>query len=130
VNHIPVPYPVDANSRFSMVYVLDIARAIDTLAGEEKAYNEEFNLAGEEDITYEILFSELERCNGASFEKKPVTVSQVINENIPLPFPLDSDDLCSGEKITQRFGFKYTPFPDGMDKTFAAFKAVFSDQKK
>lgn len=126
VKGIPVPDPTDATSKFSMVYVLDVARALEVFVGNKKAYNEDFNLAGEEQVTYTMLFSELERTSGVSFEKKPVTVSQVMTEKIPLPFPLDTDDLTSGEKMTRYFGFKYTSFPDGMDKTFAAFKSVFS----
>lgn len=126
VKGIPVPEPTDATAKFSMVYVADVARALETFVADEKAYNEEFNLAGVEQVTYASLFSELERCNGAPFAKQPVTVSQVKAENIPLPFPLDADELCSGEKMSQRFGFEYTSFSAGMDKTFAAFKAVYS----
>jgi 2'-hydroxyisoflavone reductase len=121
-----VPEPTDANSKFSMVYVTDLARAIEIFIEDKKAYNDEFNLAGVEQVTYSSLFSELERCNGTPFAKKPVTVSQVMTENIPLPFPLDADDLCRGEKMTEFFGFKYTSFAEGMTKTFAAFKSVFS----
>ncbi len=60
------------------------------------------------------------------FEKEPVTVSRVMTENIPLPFPLDTDDLTNGNKMTRHFGFKYTSLEEGMAKTFAAFKPVFS----
>ena len=126
VKGIPVPDPTDATAKFSMVYVLDVARALAIFTGNEKAYNEAFNLAGEEQVTYTMLFSELERINGKPFVKKPVTISQVMTEKIPLPFPLDADDLTSGEKMTQYFGFKYTSFADGMAKTFSAFKPVFS----
>jgi 2'-hydroxyisoflavone reductase len=126
VKGIPVPEPTDASAKFSMVYVADVARALETFVGDKEAYNEEYNLAGVEQVTYASLFSELERCNGAPFARKPVTVSQVKSENIPLLFPLDADDLCSGEIMSQRFGFEYTSFSAGMDKTFAAFKAVYS----
>jgi nucleoside-diphosphate-sugar epimerase len=126
VKGIPVPEPTDANAKFSMVYVADVARALETFVGDKEAYNEEFNLAGVEQVTYASLFSELERCNGAPFARKPVTVSQVKAENIPLLFPLDADDLCSGEKMSRRFRFEYTSFSAGMDKTFAAFKSVYS----
>ena len=122
----PVPEPIDATAKFSMVYVADVARALETFVGDEKAYNEIFNLAGVEQVTYATLFSELERCNGAPFAKQPMTISQIRAENVPLMFPLDEDDLCSGEKMTQCFGFNYTSFSDGMDKTFEAFKSVYS----
>ena len=123
---IPVPEPTDADAKFSMVYVADVASALETFVGDEQASNEEFNLAGVEQVTYASLFSELERSNGAPFARRPVTVSQVKAQSIPLLFPLDADDLCSGEKMSQRFGFEYTSFSAGMDKTFAAFKSVYS----
>ena len=126
VKDIPVPEPTDANAKFSMVYVADVASALETFVGDKKAYNQEFNLAGVEQVTYASLFAELERCNGDPFERRPVTVSQIRTENIPLLFPLDADDLCSGEKMSQTFAFEYTPFSAGMDKTFAAFKSVYS----
>jgi len=126
VKGIPVPEPGDARAKFSMVYVLDVARALEMFVGDKKAFNESFNLAGVEQVTYATLLSELERCNGAAFSKIPMTVSQVKADKLPLPFPLDMDDLCSGEKMTQSFGFKYTSFTEGMEKTFAAFKSVYS----
>jgi len=126
VKGIPVPEPVDAKAKFSMVYVADIASALEIFIGNKKAYNQEFNLAGVEQVTYASLFAELERCHGAPFERRPVTVSQIMTENIPLPFPLDTDELCSGGKMPQTFAFEYTPFSTGMDKTFAAFKSVYS----
>ena len=126
VKGLPVPYPTDATAKFSMVYVLDVARALGIFVGNEKAYNEAFNLAGKEQMTYAMLFSELERISGTAFLKRPVTISRAADENIPLPFPLDADDLISGEKMTRYFGFEYTPFAEGMAKTFTAFRPVFS----
>jgi hypothetical protein len=98
VKGIPVPEPTDANAEFNMVYVADIASALEMFVGAEEAYNEEFNLAGVEHVTYASLFSELERCNGAPFARRPVTVSQVMAEDIPLPFPLDADDCEESPK--------------------------------
>lgn len=126
VKGIPVPEPDDAHAKFSMVYVLDVVRALETVIGDKRAFNEIFNLAGAEQITYKILFSEFECCNEAAFSRIPMTVSQIKAENIQLLFPLDKDDLCSGEKIIQAFGFQYTPFAEGMRKTFAAFKSIYS----
>ncbi len=126
VKGIPVPEPEDARAKFSMVYVLDVARALEAFVGDKKAFDEVFNLAGVEQVTYATLFSELERCNGKGFSKIPMTVSQAQADKIPFPFPLNVDDLCSGEKMAQAFGLPYTPFTNGMEKAFAAFKSVFS----
>jgi nucleoside-diphosphate-sugar epimerase len=122
----PIPVPVDATAEYSMVYVTDVARALMLAAIEPGAANTIFNLAAPEHITYQTLLSELERCNGAPFAQTPVSVAQVLDENIPLPFPLNDNDLTSAKLFTDAFIFHWTPFSEAMDKTFAAFKSVFS----
>jgi len=53
VKDIPVPEPEDAHAKFSMVYVLDVVRALEMFIGDKRAFNEIFNLAGAEEITYQ-----------------------------------------------------------------------------
>jgi nucleoside-diphosphate-sugar epimerase len=103
----------------------DIARMLERCVGDERAYKEIFNLSAPEHVTYESLMRELARINGAPFETLPVTTEQVLKENIPLPFPLSGDELFSGEKFSRTFGFSYTPFSEGMEKAFKAFKTVY-----
>jgi len=121
----PVPVPTDATGRFSFVYVMDVADVINLSIANPKAYNEIFNLAGN-DETYDSFIATLEKCNGGIFETQPVTVQQVLDENIPLPFPLNNDELYSGKKVEDVFGYKYTPFETGMKKTFTVFKNVYA----
>lgn len=121
-----VPLPIDASSKFQFVYVSDIAGALHLIIGNERAYNEVFNLAAPEVIDYKSFTTQLAACSGGPIKTKDVTVQEVIAQNIPLPFPLDTDDLCSGEKFSDTFSFTYTPFPEGMQKAFDAFKSVFS----
>ena len=121
-----VPAPTNASSRFNFVYVLDIAAALMACIGDEKASNEIFNLAEPEAITYPRLLSCLEQCNGAPFAKREVTVEQADRENIPLPFPLTGDTLVNGEKFTRTFNFDYTPFSEGMEKTFNIFHSIYT----
>jgi nucleoside-diphosphate-sugar epimerase len=120
-----VPVPVDATSRFNMVYVFDIARALELCIGNEKAYDEIFNLSAPEEITYSVLLEAFEKFNGGPFMTKPVTVEEVLDENIPLPFPLTEDMLYSGQKFADAFDFTYTPFMEGMEKTYKIFYSLF-----
>ena len=121
-----VPVPVDSTARFNFVYVIDIADILMKCIGNEKAYDEIFNLAGVEAVTYRQLMAEFERCNGGPFETREVTVAQVDEEMIPLPFPLIGDTLVDGGKFAQIFGFDYTPFSVGMEKTFGIFHTIFT----
>lgn len=121
----PVPVPTDATGRFSFVYVMDVADVINMSIANPKAYNEIFNLTGS-DETYNSFLDTLEKCNGGPFNTQLVTVKEVYERNIPLPFPLDMDQLYSGKKVEDVFGYKYTSFETGMKKTFAVFKNVYA----
>lgn len=127
VENTPVPVPTDATGHFSFIYVMDIADIINMSIGNSKAYNEIFNMSGS-DETYESFLNTLEECAGEPFATQPVTVKQVIDENIPLPFPLNNDELYSGKKVEDVFGYKYTPFIDGMKKTFSVFKNIYTNK--
>ena len=120
-----VPVPVDATARFNMVYVFDIARALELCIGSEKAFNQIFNLSAPEEITYSSLLESFEKFNGGPFMSRPVTVDEVIDENIPMPFPLTEDELYSGKKLSETFDYTYTPYMEGMEKTYKIFYSLF-----
>jgi 2'-hydroxyisoflavone reductase len=120
-----VPVPTDAAARFNMVYVFDIARALEICIGDARAYDQVFNLSGPEEITYTLLLESFEKFNNGPFMSRPVTVDEVIDENIPLPFPLTEDELYSGKKFSDTFDFVYTPFAEGMEKTYKIFYSLF-----
>jgi nucleoside-diphosphate-sugar epimerase len=108
-----------------MVYVFDIARALELCIGSEKAYNEIFNLSAPDEVTYSVLLEAFEKFNNGPFMTKPVTVEEVLDENIPLPFPMTEDMLYSGRKFADTFDFTYTPFLEGMEKTYKIFYSLF-----
>ena len=121
-----VPVPTDATANFNFVYVKDISRALMTMIGDKRAYNEVFNLAGPEIVNYTRLMSDFERYNGGSFETREVTVAQADEESIPFPFPLTENDITSGEKFASTFDFKYTPLSEGMEDTFRTFYSLYT----
>lgn len=120
-----VPVPRDATARFNMVYVFDIARALELCISDEKAYNQIFNLSAPDEITYPVLLEAFENFNNGPFMTRPVTVEEVLDESIPLPFPLTEDEIFSGKKFADTFEFTYTPFLEGMEKTYKIFYSLF-----
>ena len=122
-----VPVPVDATARFSFVYVFDIARALMACIGDARAYGAVFNLSAPEAVTYATLTSEFERCNNGPFPAREVTVAQADEERLPLPFPLTGDTLVDGGRFSELFDFSYTPFRDGMEKTFRVFYSLYTE---
>lgn len=126
LNGVSIPYPVDSTSKFSFVYVTDVARAIHYCIGSKNAFNETFNLSAPEKICYKSYFKTLRICSGMDFRITETDTQYIINNNVPLPFPLDNDLLYSGEKFKRAFDFKYTKFEDGMKLTYKAFAPLYN----
>lgn len=126
-NRQTIPQPIDSDSQFSFVYVKDVANAILAAIGNEKAYNEAFNLAGPEVMTYNSFIYDLANISDVIFETCSVTVNDVIEQNIPLPFPLraSENEVFVGTKAQEVLGIQYTPFREGLIKAYNAFKAVY-----
>lgn len=119
----PVPATVDGTARFSLVYVADVAAAMQLAVGDDRAYGQTFNLSAPEEITEARFLDELERLHGP-FERKGVTVAEAMNRNIAIPWPLAADELYDGTGFSETFGLAYTPFEVGMERTYAAFRDV------
>lgn len=129
VKHEAIPVPTDSDAQFQFVYVKDVAAAIIAAIEHEEAAGQAYNLVAPEVMTYEKYMDVLRKVSDIPFETTPVTVQQVIQENIALPFPLfaSENELYIGEKSVRELGLVYTPFEVGMEKAYAAFKNVYAD---
>lgn len=116
-----IPFPVDSHCAFSFVYVKDIARILMGCAANPAVYGQTYNLAGPERVSYQSLTELLGALAGRPLKRRNVTVEEVYRENIPLPFPLDADELYDGNKISEAIGFRYTPFDTGLAETYQTF---------
>lgn len=112
-------HPVDASGEFQMVYVRDAAKAVLAACGNPQAYNRAFNLCHKEPLTYETFADLLVSATGRTFIRTEVTVQDVMERGIPLPFPLTKEESqwYRGSRI-QKLGIDYTPFIEGMKETF------------
>ena len=108
----------------------DLAEAIlaclqpDAPAG-ERAYN----LAAPEELDYDGFLAALRAVADRPIPSTPVTVAQVLQENIPLPFPLraEESELFDGSLAVKELGIHYTPFRDGLQKSWNAFAPIFEE---
>lgn len=116
-----VLHPSDATGEFQMVYVEDVARAIVGALGNRAAYNQAYNLAPPSMITYDTFVEALSECSKKPFEKVELPVKQVVEQNIPLPFPLTKEESnwYDGNKALKLIGH-YTNLVDGMRKCINA----------
>ena len=109
---------------FSFVWVVDLARIIEQCIGNEKVFNQAFNVAGEELVSYKRLMEVFEEICEKKIKTSKMSIELINKKGIPLPFPLDSHLVYSGRKIEKTLGFDYTPFVEGMKKTYEYYQLV------
>ncbi|MBQ1400462.1 MAG: NAD-dependent epimerase/dehydratase family protein [Lachnospiraceae bacterium] len=127
----PLPMPTDAVGRFQMVYVKDVALAIlACVAQPDRCRNAIYNLAAPDVLDYGKFFGVLTRITDRPFEVQPVTVQQVLDGRIAVPFPLyhEEDEVFDGTKIVRELGFEYTDLDANMKNTFAGLKPVYDPE--
>ena len=129
----PIPQPTDADGRFQFIYVKDLAAAVlACLQPDAPAGMRAYNLAAPEVIDYDSFLATLRAVADRPIASFPVTVEQVLRDNLPLPFPLRAQDseLFDGSLAVRELGLAYTPFHDGMEKAWNAFAPVFEQLKQ
>lgn len=111
-------HPEDATGEFQMTYVGDVSRAILASLGNEQTYNQAYNLAPDTVTTYETFAQALAESVGQPFECVPVSVAFVLDNSIPLPFPLTKEEsnLYDGTKALELIG-EYTKLSTGLELT-------------
>ena len=123
----PIPHPVNATGKFSMVYVKDVAIACMLCVEKEEAANQIFVLAGEEVMDYDSFLNVLKEIADRPFTVQNMTVEEVEAQGIPLPFPLriEEDEIFSGKRITEMLGLTYSNFKDSMKITYDGLRNVY-----
>lgn len=84
----PICHPADATGKFQMVYVKDVAEAVLLCITDFAARNQTFNLSAPDIWNYGKYLELLENVSGRKIRTVSVTVRDVLENNIPLPFPL------------------------------------------
>lgn len=125
-NHV-LPQLTDADGRFQFTYVKDAAEAIGKCLLNEKTFGQSYNLCGEEILTYEEFFQCLIQVAEETIERVSLTVEEAGQRGLPLPFPVcaSETELYSNEKSKEVLGVSYTPFSEGMKRTYRAFRNVY-----
>ena len=123
----PLPVPFDGTGQFQTVYVKDAAEAVIACIRQDAALGQAFNLAAPEVLDYGSFMETLRLAADRPFSTFFLTVADALREGVPLPFPLTEaeSELFSGEKITRMLGLTYTPYREGMKKTFISFRSVY-----
>ncbi|MDD2736848.1 MAG: NAD-dependent epimerase/dehydratase family protein [Desulfuromonadaceae bacterium] len=113
----------------SFIWVVDMARLIIRCIGEEKALNQEFNLASDELVSYPRIIEVLEEITGKKIPVTRKSVEEINRERIPLPFPMDEHLVYSGAKLQRLLDFDHTPFTTGMREAFNYYLMVLKKRR-
>lgn len=119
-------HPSDATGEFQMVYVRDCVAAILRVCGDKEAYGQVFNVCGTEQVTYEVwckaLSAAVQRAGREPFESLEISVAQVYEKQIPLPFPLrmEESERYDGSKIKE-LGISYVTLEEGLYRSYLYF---------
>ncbi len=119
-----VVLPENELALYSFVYVIDVARIIIKCLGNEKVFGRAFNVAAEELISYQRMIEVFEEISGKKISTQKMSIDEINEKRIPLPFPLDSHLAYSGTRIREVLGFEYTPFIDGMRRAYQYYQLV------
>jgi nucleoside-diphosphate-sugar epimerase len=125
-----LPHIVDTHGKFQLVYVKDVANAILKCIGNDKAYNNTYNISGDELLDYDGFYKSLAQASDIEFTELPMTVDEAQQKGVPLPFAVNEMEieLTDNSKSKAELGISYTPANEGMAKTYNAFKNVFTPQ--
>ena len=117
-----VLHPSDATGSFQMVYVKDVARFLKLVCGNEAAYGGCFHLCGTKSYTYNSYVELLEQASGKRIERVLLSVRELLERGIPLPFPFFAEESERyGDTKSGMLGFSYTPDAEAMGETFRQY---------
>jgi nucleoside-diphosphate-sugar epimerase len=123
-----LPHITDAEGRFQLVYVKDVAMAIINCMTNPKAQNQTYNIGSDEVTDYDGFYRSLKEASDIKFTEIPMTIKTAESQNVPLPFPLTIQEtqLCDNTRSKADLSMHYTTLKDGMAKTYNAFKNVYA----
>jgi len=107
---------------FTFIFVEDFAKIILHCMENQQVYNQIFNVVSPEYFSYKKYIETLEIATGKNIQTRQKSVANIIEERIPLPFPIDEHQIYSGYKLDRVLDFSYTPLSAGLKKTYAFYK--------
>ena len=128
-NGKPIIVPDNDLPLFNFLYVVDLAKVIIGCIGRRLVFNQAFNVCSEQLVSYQRLMDIFEKVCSKKLNIQKLSVPEIEERRIPLPFPLDSHLIYSGTKLQRLLGFEYTPIENGMKSTYGYYKIV-QDAKK
>lgn len=107
---------------FSFIFVEDFAKIILKCMENQCVYNRIFNVVSPEYFSYIKYIETLEGIIKRKIKIRKMSVAKIIQEGIPLPFPIDQHQIYSGNKLAKALDFNFTLLSAGLKKTYEFYK--------
>lgn len=119
--------PADADGKFQMVYVTDMARAILACAEKDAAADQVYHLAAPEVLDYQRFVDLFAEVSDRPFKVRSSSVEEMMAAGDLLPFPLmkEENEIFGGGKICSELGVAYTPMEKAFAETYRTFRKVY-----
>ncbi|MCK5162536.1 MAG: NAD-dependent epimerase/dehydratase family protein [Desulfobacula sp.] len=124
----PVIIPENDLALFTFIYVEDLAKIIIKCMGNKGVHNRVFNTVSHEYFSYKKYLEILEKITKKTIKTIQMSAAKIVQERIPLPFPIDQHQIYSGQKLYKALGFEFTPLSYGLKKTYEFHQ--FLNQRK
>ena len=107
---------------FTFIFVEDFAKIILKCMESQCVYNQIFNTVSPEYFSYKKYIEALEGIIKKKIKTRRMSVAKIIQERVPLPFPIDEHQIYSGNKLDKALDFHFTPLSVGLKKTYEFYK--------
>lgn len=112
-------FPKNSTGTFQMVYVYDVAKAILEACGNSAMYNKAINITGKETVSYESFAVALQYALDRPFDKIEISIDEINERQIPLPFPLTEEESESYISVNSNcINLEYISLEEGLRKTY------------
>ncbi len=89
-------------------------------------YGKAYNVASDEFFSYAAIVDVIEEVTGRAIQRRTASMNEIIEKQIPIPFPPDMHLLYDGKELNQLLSFTHTPFLLGMARTWTTYQQVLA----
>lgn len=120
----PIMVPEEDWPRYSVIFVVDMARILLCALGNPAVFGEAINLVSDQLISYGRIIESLSRITGRPIEPVRLPATEIERRGIALPFPPDRHLVYSGAKAQRLLPVDHIDFTAGLRETLKYWLTV------
>lgn len=125
----PFVVPEDPHVFYSFVWVEDLAQILIAALENPRLYGKAYNVASEEFFSYATVVDVIEEVTGRAIQRRTASMDEIIEKQIPMPFPPDMHLLYDGKQLNQLLSYAHAPLLVGMARTWTTYQKVLAHRQ-